>query len=194
MGRNKSRGILLSGLILAGFPLMAIAKHRHIETQDIRFEVPSVMETKAGAENVGLWSEINALDLNELSGTDNIKRWDTVYVHMATGPGLIAYPFGISKDRPVAHKDNRAFSIRGKVMKRDNKTITVRYNFETFLPSQNLKSIVTADHNDDLMVELAVNDQSVARLVALTVDGVRYPYKMIETPVLSSSLTFRPSR
>ncbi len=184
MAQNPSlSGIFLSGFILAGLPFVAIAKHWHVAAQDARFEMPSQL-TIEPLGSVDIQSEINKLDLSELTGTDNVREWDTVYVHMAYGPNLIAYPFGISKTKPRIRKGDQAFALRGTVTKKEDTTITVHYNFETFSPSGEMKPLLFGDRAADTKVEIAVNRASVARLVAVEVDGVRYPYRVMEKPVL----------
>lgn len=136
------------------------------------------------AGNVGIVFELNTLDLNEVAGTDNIHPHDIVYIHMQPGPGLIAYPFGISKDKPRTHKDEEAFSIRGTVTSREGKIIKLRYNFDAFAPTQDMKPLFSKGQSRLAQVELAVNKQSVARLAAIELGGVRYPYRVMEKPVL----------
>ena len=184
MLRPSFMRIMIAGLILAGLPFVAIAQHWHITSKDARFEVLTELSVKPDAANVEITSEITQLNLSELTGTNNIKRWDTVYVHMASGPGLIAYPFGISKDRPRGRRDKHAFSLRAFVTEREDDLITLKYSFDTFLPSQDMKPLLRGATYPQTRVEVAVNSQSVARLVAVELDGVRYPYRVIEKPVL----------
>lgn len=184
MSRPTVTGVILSGLILAGLPFLAIAQHWHVQAKDARFAVPSQLAFHDYTENVDIDSEINRLDLEQLSGTDNISVRDTVYVHMASGPGMIAYPFGISKTRTASKREEHAFSLRGTVMAREGAIIDIRYNFETFLPTREMKPALASRVDAPVLAELAVNDHSVARLVAIEIGGVRYPYRVIEKPVL----------
>ncbi len=184
MSRPSPAGIVISGIILAGLPFIAIAQHWHVESKDVRFAVPSQLEPQPYSENVDIDTEINRLNLDDLSGTDNIQVNDKVYIHMATGPDLIAYPFGISKNKARTRRGEHAFAIRATVTSREDREIEVRYNFETFLPSRNMKSVLSAMRNIPAAVELSVNQNSVARLVAVNIDGTRYPYRVIEKPVL----------
>lgn len=176
--------IFLAGLILAGLPFVAIAQHWHIASKDARFEILTELTLKPDAANVEITSEITQLDLNDLSGTNNVQRWDTVYVHMASGPGLIAYPFGISKDRPRSRRDKHSFNLRAFVTEREGDIITLRYSFDTFLPSRDMKPLLRGAKYPQTRIEVAVNSQSVARLVAVELDGIRYPYRVIEKPEL----------
>lgn len=184
MSRPTAAGVILSGLILAGLPFIAIAQHWHVQANDARFDVPSELAFYSYTENVDIKSEINRLDLGELSGPDNIRVRDTVYIHMAAGPGKIAYPFGISKARAASKREEHAFSVRGKVMAREGTVIDIRYNFETFLPTREMKSAIEKPITGPVQAELAVNSQSVARLVALEINGKRYAYRVMEKPVL----------
>ncbi len=183
MAKTSPIGAILSGIVLAGLPLLAIARHRHIETQDVRFVVPATVMPRSDVENLDIWSEINSLDLSELSGTNMVQRGDVVYIHMAAGPDKIAYPFAITPYRPDSD-GTTFFSIRGKVTDRQDDTIIVRYNFETFLPPQALKTVVRQRSDYKASVEVAVNQKAIGRLLAVEVDGVRYPYRMIENPLL----------
>jgi hypothetical protein len=186
--RSPSRvGVIISGVLLAGIPLLAIASHLHIESQDIRFEIPSALVPRANVDNIDIWSEINELDLSEMSGTDAISRWDDVYIHMATGPNLIAYPFAVTHDRPETHKDGYAFSIRATVIDKADKIITLRYNFESFLPTRELRPRLQTELSTRANIELAVNKHGVARLVAIKLDGLRYPYRVMDSPVFEKS-------
>lgn len=183
--KSSVSGMILSGVLLAGLPFLAIAKHWHIESNDVRFEVPSTLFSSFDTENVDSLSEINTLDLSELTGTDNLRVWDTAYLHMAPGPDLIAYPFAITHEMPNTHRDPYAFSIRGTVVEREGDIIRMRYNFETFLPTHDLKPVIEMGAREQgATIELAVNQQAVARLVAVNIEGVRYPYRVIEKPVL----------
>lgn len=177
-------GIIISGLLLAGLPFLVIAKHWHVESRAPRFELMSEISVLPDAENMELRSEINRLDLSELSGTDAVEPRDSIYVHMATGPGMIAYPFSVTREKPMSKTDGYAFSIRGSVVERKDDIITVRYNFETFLPSRKLEQKLIARQTPNARIELAVNEQSIARLVNVRVDGESYPYRVIERPVL----------
>ena len=161
-----------------------IAKHWHIENRAPRFVLSSMITPVPNAENMEIMTEINILDLDDLAGTDQIRSRDTVFVHMAMGPENIAYPFAITRDKPHAKSDNYAFYIKGQVVDVDSKIATIRYNFETFLPSRQLGERIGQTRNPDVQIELAVNDQAVARLVAVQVDGTKYPYRVIERPVL----------
>lgn len=176
--------ILIAGLILAGLPFVAIAQHWHITSKDMRFELPTELTASVTGANVEIKSEITQLDLNDLTGTDNIDKWDTVYVHMAGGPGLIAYPFGISKDRPKGRRDRHAFSVRAFVTEREGDVLSLRYSFDTFLPSQDMKPFLRGATYSQTRVEVAVNNQAIPRLVSVELDGIKYPYRVIEKPVL----------
>lgn len=184
MSHPSKAGVIISGLILAGLPFLAIAQHWHVQASDARFTVPAKLSVHSYTENVDIYSEINRLDLDELSGTDNIRERDTVFVHMASGPGTIAYPFGISKSRARTRTEEHAFSVRGTVMARKGKIIDVKYNFETFLPTREMKAVISRSPSRYVNIELAANQQSVTRLVAVQIDGMRYPYRVIEKPVL----------
>ena len=172
---------LLTGILLAGFPLLAIARHSYIEDQDIRFSVPSNISPRADVENFDIWSDINKLDLGDLSGPDGFLRGQTIYVHFSMGPNTIAYPFAVTTQRP-SNLDNKVFVIRGKVTGREDNSLIVRYNFETFLPSKTIKQLVHDAPSAPAMVELAVNDQGIARLLAVEIDGQKHPYRKIEVP------------
>ena len=150
----------------------------------MRVAVSSDLTARQDIENVDIKSEINTLDLSELTGTNNLQVRDTVYIHMAMGPGKIAYPFGVSRERPKTRKNTYAFAIRGTVTQRDGDQVTLRYNFEKFLPTHEMKPLVHTGTNPGTEVEIAINRKAVARLVAVKIDGVRYPYRVIEKPVL----------
>ena len=184
MSAPSASRIFLSGVILAGIPFIAIAQYWHIASQDARVAFPSELVTPVDTNNVGIMFELNSLDLAEVSGTDNIHPFDVVYVHMQPGPGLIAYPFGISKDKPKIDKNETAFSIRGTVISREGSVINLRYNFDAFFPTREMKPLLSPGQARHARVELAVNKQSIARLAAVELDGVRYPYRVMEKPVL----------
>ncbi len=185
MNKKRTIGALfLTGILLAGFPLGAIARHNYIQEQDVKIEVKSAISPRVGAENFEIWSEINFLNLAELSGGDNFLRGQTVYVHMSKGPGNVSYPFAVTSDRPITN-DNTVFAIRGKVTGRENDSLQVRYNFETFLPSTDVKSIFRKNPNAPSTAMLAINEQGVARLVSVQVDGKTYPYRRMEVPALN---------
>lgn len=184
---NKKRtfgALVLTGVLLAGFPLGAIARHNYIQEQDIQFEVPSAISPRIGVENFDIWSDINFLDLNELTGGDNFLRGQTVYVHLSKGPNKIAYPFAVTADRPETNDPN-VFSIRGRVAGRQNNHLQVRYNFETFLPPEQVRSIFLSAPNTPSSVILAVNDQGVPRLVSIEIEDKSFPYRKMEVPALS---------
>ncbi len=184
---NKKRtfgALILTGILLAGFPLGAIARHNYIQEQDVQIEVKSAISPRVGVENFEIWSEINFLNLEELSGGDNFLRGQTVYVHMSKGPSNVAYPFAVTSDRPITN-DTSVFAIRGKVTGRENDSLQVRYNFETFLPSKDVKSIFRNNPNTPSTAMLAINDQGIARLVSVKVNGEIYPYRRMEVPALN---------
>lgn len=184
---NKKRTIgalLLTGILLAGFPLGAIARHNYIQEQDVQFEVNSAISPRVGVENFDIWSEINFLDLTELTGGDSFLRGQTVYVHMSKGPGKVAYPFAVTSDRPETN-DTSVFSIKGRVAGRQNDHLQVRYNFETFLPPETVRNIFLSDPNTPSSVVLAVNNQGVPRLVSVEIDQQSYPYRKMDVPALS---------
>ncbi len=172
-------GLLMTGILLAGFPLGAIARHNFIQEQDVRIEVMSAISPRVGAENFNIWSELNFLDLTELSGGDNFLRGQTVYIHMSKGPDEVAYPFAITSDKPVTN-DSSVFSIKGKVTGREDNSLQVRYNFETFLPPKDLKKIIRQNPNTPSSVHLAINEQGVPRLVSIEVGGELFPYRKLE--------------
>lgn len=185
MNRKHTIGaLLLTGVLLAGFPLGAIARHSYIQEQDVRFEVKSAISPRVGVENFEIWSEINFLNLTELSGGDNYLRGQTVFVHMSKGPGNVAYPFAVTSDRPITN-DTSVFAIRGKVTGRENNFLQVRYNFETFLPPKEIRSIFRNNPNSPSTAMLAINDQGVARLVSVDVNGETYPYRKTDVPALN---------
>lgn len=169
---------ILTGVLLAGFPLMAIARHNYIQEKDVKFEVQTSITPRVNVENFDIWSDINRLDLNELTGGDNYLRGQTVYVHMSKGPNAIAYPFAVTSETRENEKD--VFSIKGKVTGRQENMLLVRYNFETFLPSDALRDVVYSTPNATSSAVLAINDQGVPRLVSVTVDGEVYPYRRSE--------------
>ena len=178
----------MTGIILAGFPLLAIARHSYIEDQDIRFSVPSNISPRADIENFDIWSDINKLDLDQLSGRDGFLRGQTIYVHFSKGPNTIAYPFAVTSQKPENLGQN-VFVIRGKVTGRENNNLVIRYNFETFLPSKKVKQLIHETPSSTAMVELAVNDQGIARLFAIEIEGKKYPYRKIEVPEALEGLT-----
>jgi len=185
MNKKRTFGALfLTGILLAGFPLGAIARHNYIQEQDVKIEVKSAISPRAGAENFEIWSEINFLNLAELSGGDNFLRGQTVFVHMSKGPENVAYPFAVTTDRPVTN-DTSVFAIRGKVTGRENDSLQVRYNFETFLPPKEIKSIFRSNPNKPSTAMLAINNQGVARLVSVQVDETVYPYRRMDVPALN---------
>lgn len=187
MNRKRTfAGLLVTGIILAGFPLGAIARHNYIQEQDIHFEVISAISPRAGVENFDIWSELNFLDLSELSGGDSFLRGQTVYVHMSKGPGKVAYPFAVTSAKPETN-DKSVFAVKGKVTGRQNGSLQIRYNFETFLPPNDLKNIMLRDPNKPSTVILALNDQGVPRLVSIQVDGKSYPYRKMDVPSFSFS-------
>jgi len=179
---NRKRTLfasVLTGVILAGFPLIAIARHSYVQDQDIHFEVNSTISPRSDVENFDIWSDINMLDLVKLSGSNAFLRGQTVFVHMSKGPNNIAYPFAVTSDRPET-TDKTVFTIRGKVTGRDTTTLIVRYNFETFLPSKPIQKIVRAHPSNEAKTILAINDKGVARLVSVEINGKNYPYRKID--------------
>lgn len=185
MSRRRTLGaLLLTGILLAGFPLGAIARHNYIQDQDVHFEVISAISPRAGVENFDIWSEINFLDLNELTGGDSFLRGQTVYVHMSKGPGKVAYPFAVTSDKPETN-DSSVFAVKGKVSGRQDNALQIRYNFETFLPPNDLKNLVMSNPNTPSTVILALNDQGMPRLVSIEIDGKSYPYRKMDVPSLS---------
>jgi len=175
---------IITGLILAGFPLLAIARHSYIQDQDVHFEVQSSVSPRADVENFDIWSDINMLDLSELSGSDAFLRGQTVYVHMSKGPQRIAYPFAVTSE-PPENPEASVFAIRGKVTGREGDTLIVRYNFETFLPPNDLRSVIRLAPNQPAKTVLAVNNQGMARLVSVEVDGKSYAYRKLSVPELN---------
>lgn len=185
MNRRRTIGALfLTGVILAGFPLGAIARHNYIQEKDVQFEVTSAISPRVGVENFDIWSEINFLDLSELTGGDNFLRGQTVYVHMSKGPEKIAYPFAVTAERPETN-DPTVFSIKGRVAGRQNNHLQIRYNFETFLPPDSVRTIFLNDPNTPSSVVLAVNNQGVPRLVSVEIDQQSFPYRKMDVPALS---------
>ncbi len=183
---NKRRTFfasLLTGVVLAGFPLIAIARHSYVQDQDIHFEVSSTISPRSDVENFDIWSDINMLDLAKLSGSNNFLRGQTVFVHMSKGPNNIAYPFAVTSNRPE-NTDKSVFTIRGKVTGRDQTTLIVRYNFETFLPSKPIQKVVRSDPSREAKAVLAINDKGLARLVSVEIEGKSYPYRKIDLPAL----------
>jgi len=183
---NRQRTLystLLTGLLLAGIPLVALARHNYIKAQDVRLELNSSISLPAGAENSHIWSEINMLNLSTLAGSDNFLRGQSVYVHMSKGPEKIAYPFAVTNDKPET-TDTNIFAIKGKVSGRENDALFVRYNFESFLPSAKLKSYIRNNPNALSKTLLAVNDQGIARLVSVEISGKRFPYRDADSVAL----------
>lgn len=169
---------ILTGILLAGFPLMAIARHNYIQEKDVKFEVQTSITPRVNVENFDIWSDLNRLDLEDLTGNDNFLRGQTVFVHMSKGPNAIAYPFAVTSEKRQSEKD--VFSIKGKVTGRQDNMLLVRYNFETFLPSDALREVVYSTPTAKSSAVLALNDQGVPRLVSVTVDGKIYPYRRSE--------------
>ncbi len=170
---------LLTGILLAGFPLMAIARHNYIQEKDVKFKVQTSITPRVNVENFDIWSDINRLDLDEMTGGDSFLRGQTVYVHMSKGPEQIAYPFAVTADMPVS-KEIDVFAIKGKVTGRQDNMLLVRYNFETFLPAENLREAVYTHPNAASSAILAINDDGIARLVSVEMDGITYPYRRID--------------
>ena len=184
---NRRRTLIttiITGLVLAGFPLIAIARHSFIQDKDIHFSVQSSISPRADVENFDIWSDINMLDLKELSGSDRFLRGQSVFVHMSKGPGNIAYPFAVTSEQPKSLEDS-VFTLKGKVTGRENNTLVVRYNFETFLPPKDLKKAVMSSPNTPAISVLAINDQGTPRLVSVELNGKTYPYRKMDAPELN---------
>lgn len=158
---------------------MAIARHNYIQDKDVKFTVQTSITPRVNVENFDIWSDINRLDLNDLTGGDSFLRGQTIYVHMSMSSENIAYPFAVTSEKPEANKKD-IFAIKGTVTGRQNNQLLVRYNFETFLPSGDLRDIIYARPNVKSSAVLAINDQGIARLVSVNVDGEIYPYRRIE--------------
>lgn len=155
---------------------MAIARHSYIQKSDIHFEFQSIISPRADVENFDIWSDLNMLDLNEMFGDNRFVRGQTVYVHMSKGPGNIAYPFAVTRYKPDSI--NRSiFMIKGKVSGIEAGQLLVRYNFEKFLPSSDLKSLVRTTRVQQGKTMIAINDQGVARLVSVSISGETYAYR-----------------
>lgn len=185
---NRKRTVLASlatGVILAGFPLVAIARHSYIQEQDTHFTVEANISPRSDVENFDIWSDLNMLDLESLSGGNNFLRGQTVFVHMSKGPNNIAYPFAITADRPNVI-DDAVFTIRGKVTGHQDAKLIIRYNFETFLPSEAIKNVVRSDPASPAKTILAINDKGAARLVSVEIGGNIYPYRKMELPSFES--------
>ena len=170
---------VLTGVILAGFPLMAIARHNFIQDKDVKFEVQTSITPRVNVENFDIWSDINRLDLRELTGGNKFLRGQTIYVHMSKGPGTIAYPFAVTPEEPE-NIDKEVFFLKGRVTGRQDDMLLVRYNFETFLPTEELRDVVYSDPNAPSSAILAINDQGIPRLVSIKVEGKTYPYRRMD--------------
>jgi len=179
--RQSLISTLLTGIILAGIPLMAMARHNYIHEKDVQIEILSAISPRAGAENFDIWSEINMLNLSELSGSDSFLRGQNVFVHMSKGPKKVAYPFAITGKMPEI-SDPDIFAIRGKVSGKEDNILFVRYNFETFLPPKDLKSVIRNAPNSPSQTTLAINDEGISRLVSVEINGEVYPYRKTVLP------------
>ncbi len=179
--RPSRIALIISLILMTGFPLAAIARHNHIQAQDIKFSVPISITPQVDTENFHIWSDINLLDLQELTGPDHFLRGQNVYVHMAMGPNSIAYPFAVTSTRPKT-VGSQVFMIKGKVTGTEDQNLIVRYNFETFLPSHSVKSVVRENPGLPASARLAINERGQARLIGLKINGQDYAYRKAATP------------
>ena len=174
---------LVCGAILSAMPLAAIARHLHIENSDDRLILEAKLLPITASGNYSVETILHSLDLTELNGPDRFKTGDEVYVHMARGPGKIAYPFAVTAQKPGADNTNTAFAIRGFVAQQIEDKLSVRYRFENFIPNGNLKANLAQRITTSATLELNVNDNATARIMSLEIDGKSYTHRVIENPV-----------
>ena len=175
--------VWLAGLIMGVMPFIAIANHLYIQSQDEKFEIIAQFSMRAGTDLYEITSELNHLSLSELSGADEFKRGETVFVHMAKGPEAIAYPFALTTHSAKAFDEN-AFTLKAVIVEADTETVNLRYNFEKFLPSRDLKQRLSQKISLPTKIELAVNSHSVPRLSAVIVDGQKFAHQVIDESFL----------
>ena len=184
MGAKISIFRLVAALIIMGvFPVIAIGNHLNIQSQDNIFEVSAQISPRLGSDSYDIFSEINVLSLSELSGVDKIDERDIVLIHMAKGPGNVAYPFSITRENSILEHDGFAFTIKGQIVKLDGERATLKYNFESFLPTRKMEAALINSPYGEKQVRLAVNSQSTPRLTGIIFDGHTYRHSTIYNPL-----------
>lgn len=184
MRRPSKIGMIFCGLILSGLPLLAVARHSHVENNQVNFSVPATISSRADSTQVSIWSDINVLNLSNLSGSDRIRRGETIYVSLAQGPNNIAYPFAVTHDKARTSIIDTAFTIKGTVTEVDNNRLIIRYSFESFIPVGDLAKRLNQHPIIDATLDLSVNNQSVPRMTSITIDDEIYAQRVMDAPLL----------
>ncbi len=176
--------IILTGAILTGLPLAAIARHIHNEVTDIRIELPVEIMTELGSERLLLKSSISTLNLKDINGADRVDVGDSIFVHMARGPDKLAYPFAVTRNSPTAENRSFVFSIKGQISYANADLVKVSYPFENFVARPALIDRLNDGPAKQSSIELIVKPNRVARLAAVKIEDQRYDHPVIEKPEL----------
>ena len=178
--------VSICGLILAGMPLVAIARHLHVHDSNLRIQVPLEISQTLGSNQIVLQTPLHAIDIDQITGVDEVTPGDTVYVHMARGPDRIAYPFALTRTPPDQNKSDHFFALRGWVRGINNSQITLGYRFDTASLSTELDQALSAQPDAQLSAEIAIKDKGTSLLTAIYVGEERIAQRVIENPELKA--------
>ena len=166
---------VLAGLVLTGVPLLALASHIKGAPTDHTLLLPAtVTQSTLGPR---LWLDISMLSTDELAGDDDFSIGDVAYVHNAVDGEALLYPYAISQNRAKITKGT--VSLRAIVTAVNDDVLMLDFQFEDLAARSHIVRI-----GDDAQAEVSVNKRAVARLKAITIDGERTPYDLMEKPVL----------
>lgn len=164
--------ILLAGFILTALPAASLARQSITAERPLELTLPANFKTAASF--IQLSTDINSLNLADLSGNTGIAIGDVIYVHLNTSAALdipstqlLRYPYAVSQNRPY-RSDDSTVSLRGVVTGRDDQTLSVSYHFEVIPSSKDLEDKLQRSENGT--ITLAVNRRAVGHVLSVKID------------------------
>jgi len=171
---------------MAGTPLVAIARHFHVQPTDFRFHVPANISQTLGEDRISIKTPIHILDMSTLTGVDDVSPDDIVYVHMAKGPDFLAYPFALTRSRPSTTDSPEMFSVRAQVVKMDQNNVSLRYTFDTISLTSALDEALIRNADISVKAEITVRPNASPLLTAIIIGEDRYSQRVIVKPELKA--------
>ncbi len=177
-------GFLLSGLVLSALPLVAVARHVHIDAQTQYLTLPVKVQYDEKTNRADISLEFENLNLDEMNGADAFLVGQTIYVHLARGPETVAYPFAVTAQQPRFNPEAQSLALLGTVKETKPDEVSIAFRFQSLHPTSEFRPILRRAAGGSTAVELAINKRAQARIHGLDVDGEYYPYRVIEKPEL----------
>ena len=134
---------------------------------------------------INLKTPLNTIDTTHVTGHNNFKKNQTVFVFLSPGPNNIWYPYTLSKQQPKQSCHIKTcLVLRGHVRAQHGDILTIRYQYEVFSPTAKIEQELAkyGDENLELILSVGANGHSTVR--ALNIAGETFPQRKLRMSAL----------